>query len=53
METSVKNLIKYIDSNIDITQINKIEHNPFPFVKPFGWTSFYFLKKSNNNLDSN
>jgi protein-L-isoaspartate O-methyltransferase len=46
METSAAELIKYIDNNIDIKKIDKIEHNPFPFVKPFGWISFYFLKKT-------
>jgi len=45
MEASVKPLIRYIDMQRNISLVKKIDHNPFPFLKPFGWQSFYLIKK--------
>ena len=45
METSLKPLVKYIDMQQDIYLVEKIDHHPFPFLKPFGWQSFHLIKK--------
>ena len=45
MDTSTKTLLEYIKLEKNIRLINKLDHNPFPFIKPFGWQSFYFEKK--------
>jgi len=45
IETSLKPLTEYIDLQKNIILVKKIEHHPFPFLKPFGWQSFYLLKK--------
>jgi len=45
METSLKPLIEYIDMQQDIYLVEKTDHHPFPFLKPFGWQSFYLIKK--------
>lgn len=45
IETSLKPLIEYIDQQRNIILVKKIEHHPFPFLKPFGWQSFYLMKK--------
>ena len=29
----------------DVRLVKKIDHHPFPFLKPFGWQSFYLIKK--------
>jgi len=42
---SVKSIIGNINLHQDISLIEKIENHPFPFTKPFGWQSFYFIKK--------
>jgi len=45
IETSLKPLIESIDLQKNIIFVKKIEHHPFPFLKPFGWQSFYLIKK--------
>ena len=45
MEASVKPLIRYIDMQRNVFIVKKIDHHPFPFLKPFGWQSFYLTKK--------
>ena len=45
MEISIKPLIKYIGMQKDVRLVKKIDHHPFPFLKPFGWQSFYLIKK--------
>ena len=45
METSIKPLVEYIDLQRDVCLVKKIDHHPFPFLKPFGWQSFYLIKK--------
>ena len=45
IETSLKPLIESIDLQKNIILVKKIEHHPFPFLKPFGWQSFYLIKK--------
>jgi len=45
IETSLKPLIEFIDQQRNIILVKKIEHHPFPFLKPFGWQSFYLMKK--------
>lgn len=45
MEASIKPLIKYIGMQKDVSLVKKIAHHPFPFLKPFGWQSFYLIKK--------
>ena len=45
MEASSKPLINYIDLQRNIFIVKKIDHHPFPFIKPFGWKSFYLVKK--------
>jgi precorrin-6B methylase 2 len=42
---SAKSIIDRINLNQDVAFIEKIENHPFPFVKPFGWQSFYMIKK--------
>jgi precorrin-6B methylase 2 len=42
---SAKSIIGRINLHQDVTLIEKIENHPFPFVKPFGWRSFYMIKK--------
>ena len=45
MEASVKPLIRYINMQRNVFIVKKIDHHPFPFLKPFGWQSFYLIKK--------
>jgi len=45
IETSLEPLIESINQQSNIILVKKIEHHPFPFLKPFGWQSFYLLKK--------
>ena len=45
IETSIKPLMKSINLQRDIILVKKIEHHPFPFIKPLGWQSFYLIKK--------
>lgn len=45
MELSIKPLVRYIDMQRDVCLVKKIDHNPFPFLKPFGWQSFCLIKK--------
>ena len=45
IETSLKPLIEFINLQRDIILVKKIEHHPFPFIKPLGWQSFYLIKK--------
>lgn len=42
---SSKSIIDRINLHQDVTLIEKIENHPFPFAKPFGWQSFYLIKK--------
>ena len=48
MEISIKPLIKYINKQRDVFLVKNIDHNPFPFFKPFGWKSFFLIKKSDS-----
>jgi 2-polyprenyl-3-methyl-5-hydroxy-6-metoxy-1,4-benzoquinol methylase len=45
IDTSIKPLVEYIDMQRNVYLVKKIDHNPFPFLKPFGWQSFYLIKK--------
>jgi len=45
LDAAVKPLINLIDLQKNIILIKKIESHPFPFYKPFGWRSFYMIKK--------
>jgi hypothetical protein len=45
METSLIPLIEYIGMQQDIYLVEKIDHHPFPFLKPFGWQSFHLIKE--------
>jgi hypothetical protein len=45
IDTSIKSLVEYIDMQRNVYLVKKIDHNPFPFLKPFGWQSFYLIKK--------
>jgi 2-polyprenyl-3-methyl-5-hydroxy-6-metoxy-1,4-benzoquinol methylase len=45
LDAAVKPLINLIDLQDNIKLIKKIETHPFPFYRPFGWRSFYLLKK--------
>jgi len=44
MEASLKPLMDYIDMQRNIFIEKKIHNHPFPFIKPFGWQSFYLIK---------
>ena len=44
METSIKPLIEWFDLQSDITIVKKLDHHPFPFLKPFGWNSICLTK---------
>jgi len=46
MEILTKPLVKYIDTQQNVTLIKKIDHHPFPFLKPFGWESYYIIKNN-------
>jgi len=48
MEISIKPLIKYIKMQRDVFLVKNISHNPFPFLKPFGWQSFFLIKKGDS-----
>jgi precorrin-6B methylase 2 len=45
LDAAVKPLIDLIDLQENIILVKKIERHPFPFYKPFGWRSFYLIKK--------
>jgi len=45
LDAAVKPLINLIDLHENIILVKKIESNQFPFYKPFGWRSFYLVKK--------
>ena len=45
LDAAVKPLINLIDLQQNIILVKKIERHPFPFYKPFGWRSFYLVKK--------
>ncbi|MCK5029982.1 MAG: hypothetical protein KAR64_00800, partial [Thermoplasmatales archaeon] len=45
IDTSIKPLVRYIDMQRNVSLVKKIDHNPFPFIKPFGWQSFFLIKK--------
>ena len=45
IETSLRPLMESIKLQKDIFLVKKIEHHPFPFIKPLGWQSFYLIKK--------
>ena len=45
IDTSIKPLVRYINMQRNVSLVKKIDHNPFPFIKPFGWQSFYLMKK--------
>ena len=45
METLVNPLINFLNYDKSMTLVKKICNNPFPFFSPFGWQSFYLLKK--------
>ena len=45
IDTSIKPLVRYIDMQRYVSLVKKIDHNPFPFIKPFGWQSFHLIKK--------
>jgi 2-polyprenyl-3-methyl-5-hydroxy-6-metoxy-1,4-benzoquinol methylase len=45
IDTSIKPLVRYINMQRNVSLVKKIDHNPFPFIKPFGWQSFHLIKK--------
>lgn len=45
VETAVRPLLKYLNSQNDITIIKKIGHYGFPFPGLLGWQAFYIIKK--------
>ena len=45
IDTAVEPVHKNIDLHEDIILMEKIRHHPFLFPKPFGWQSFYLVKK--------
>jgi len=44
VSTAIEPIKNLIVSREDIIVVKKIKHNPFPFVEPFGWQSFYLKK---------
>ena len=45
LDAAVEPLINLIDLQDNIILVKKIESHQFPFYKPFGWSSFYLVKK--------
>lgn len=45
LDAAVEPLINLIDLQDNIILVKKIEKHQFPFYKPFGWSSFYLVKK--------
>ncbi len=45
LDAAVEPLINLIDLQDNIILVKKIESHQFPFYKPFGWRSFYLVKK--------
>jgi hypothetical protein len=46
METSIKPIESHIEKQNNVFFLEKIDHNPFPFIKPFGWKSLHFSKRN-------
>jgi precorrin-6B methylase 2 len=46
IESDAFSLAAYIKRHYNSLYKQHITHHPFPFRKPFGWTSFYFIKNS-------
>ncbi|MBN1861730.1 MAG: methyltransferase domain-containing protein [Candidatus Thermoplasmatota archaeon] len=45
VDIATKDIFSCLASYPEITLETQINHNPFPFIEPFGWTSFCLQKK--------
>lgn len=45
VDIATKDIFSCIASHPEIVLQKQISHNPFPFIEPFGWTSFCLKKK--------
>ena len=45
VDIATKDIFSCITAHPDFTLKKQISHNPFPFIEPFGWTSFCLIKK--------